>query len=281
MICIYQCVITCSLPNWNILLKSNNFLLFRQAITFLSDFSFLNIHEKKKASDYSITIIEDGEKVIATSSRSNYTIVKSENWIQVMKFVLYSLVDDYTSMYENDQIITLHGGVVKGKDGLCAILGGTHSGKSTLLSYLICKGYEVYSDDYIFINVANHLVYKYPQKIRLRRLNVAGLNSVSVQDRLLNICNGKQEYLINTFLNNIDCKCETIKSFVFIKRLKNNFKIINLSKLDLFSSLLRNLKKTQDLEKWKSLVNIANEAEGKVVQYETLNNIDSIFPEMG
>ena len=180
------------------------------------------------------------------------------------------MVDDYTASYRCDTLIVLHGGVIRSRRGLLAVLGETHSGKSTLLSYLLYKGYEFYSDDFIFINTENHSVWSYPQSIRLRTKNLPELAKMVFHLEIMNINNGEKEYLVNAVNEDVSSHPENMYYFIFIERTAVKCEVIELSGIELYRRMLHNLKGYQGLSDWGKIVSVVHESKGAVLRYQTL-----------
>lgn len=64
--------------------------------------------------------------------------------------------------------LVIHGGAVE-KEGKVHVLPGFSGvGKSTLLSYLLTKGWNYFSDDIVLLNLRDKKVYPYPIPLRLK-----------------------------------------------------------------------------------------------------------------
>ena len=136
-----------------------------------------------------------------------YEITFNEKKIKIEKADIYSslqcILFNHISLRED--IILLHGAIVKRNDKLYALLGASGAGKSTLAAYLCSNGYEFICDDKFCINVSSLKVTPFSRNLMLRENSVLLLrkkNNIKTEpilwgdykrDSVISFKNGKAE----------------------------------------------------------------------------------------
>ena len=133
--------------------------------------------------------IMGGDKDLVAALRLQYgkyidnSPLNNTNEIDVAKLSGDILYEIDTIIYENtifdESIIALHGSAVEWRGKAYLFLAATHSGKTTLTSYLTSAGFNYITDDCALIDRQNFMVHPYNCPVHLRDGGVNVLSSLN------------------------------------------------------------------------------------------------------
>lgn len=144
----WQCTIDLSDIYKVITVVCNDQTVYDSICTYYSDLIIDQYYDK----DNTIFYI-DTHDTYTSFSGSNFEYFETErgNELESLLHLIEELV--FQKGYYNNKYIPLHASAVVNDSGeAILIVGSTHSGKSTLLLYLIKKGYTFYADDLLLVD---------------------------------------------------------------------------------------------------------------------------------
>lgn len=216
---------------------------------------YLHIHVLKQDTEYLL------------SGKGQIYSIKN---LKSVAFYLYAVIDKLIEGNMKEDYCVFHGGVIAKDNTAYCIIAPTMSGKSTFVSYFALNEYEYLSDDYIFVNRDKKLITPMPLPISLRETTVLrefmhSSPSISGYNEL----KGEMDTLL--FPNQKATKAYQLTNVIFINRRENN-DFYPMSKGDLYSGMLFNMKNALDLERERvAIANLINGIDGYVLSYRDFN----------
>ena len=222
--------------------------------------------EKDNLEYLHIHILKQDTGYLLSGKGQTYTIKN----LKSVAFYLYAVIDKLVEGNMKEDHCVFHGGVIAKDNTAYCIIAPTMSGKSTFVSYFALNGYEYLSDDYIFVSRDGKLITPMILPISLRETTV--LRELLQNSRLVsgyNELKGEMNTLLSP--NKKATNAYQLTNVIFIDRGENN-DFYPMSKGDLYSSLLFNMKNTLDLERERvTIANWVNGIDGYVLSYRDFN----------
>lgn len=175
----------------------------------------------------------------------------------------------------NNRYIPLHASaVVNQSDEAILLVGGTHSGKSTLLLYLISKGYDFYADDLVLIDGENAQLKYFPRPLHVRE-NTMDMFSAFFQTKCI------QEHRLSNDsyyvkLSHTEKEPIVLKTIIEVKYNKIENSFVERTGFNKVLNITKNMKGT-NIANWQSNMHTFNNVCYYDLKYSDFTFIDNII----
>lgn len=176
----------------------------------------------------------------------------------------------------NNLYIPLHASAVINNSGDAILLiGSTHSGKSTLLLYLVTKGYTFYADDLILMERENTKLKYYPRPLHVREKTMDMFSDFFLTEGIQTHKLSNDSYFVKLSYHERE---PTVKQIIEVNYNKIENSLVEKTGFSKVLSITRNMKGT-NISHWQQNVHTFAAVQYFDLKYSDFEFIDNIEQE--